>query len=54
MTGSTTGSNRAFEGGEVAINGVSDGFGEIVCGVGVGVGLAELDMTRIGTGRGSR
>jgi hypothetical protein len=51
VTGSTTGSKRDLDGGEVSLDSVSERSGEMVCEMGAAVGLGII---RIRTGRGSR
>jgi len=54
VTGSTTGWKRDFDGGEVALESVSEVSGMAFCGVCDGIGSIGFGVVRIGTGRGSR
>lgn len=54
VTGSTTGWKCNFDGGEVALERVSEVSGKSFCGVVDGIGLVGFGVVRIGTGRGSR
>jgi len=54
VTGSTTGWKCNFDGGEVALERVSEVSGKSFCGVVDGIGSVGFGVVRIGTGRGSR